>query len=62
MTQPLQDTPLPDTPLPEKTLLEICYQDEHIVAVNKHAGWLVHRSWLDRHETVVVMQKLRDQI
>lgn len=57
MTQPLQDTPLP-----EKTLLEICYQDEHIVAVNKPAGWLVHRSWLDRHETVFVMQTLRDQI
>lgn len=57
MTQPLQDTPLP-----EKPLLEICYQDEHIVAVNKPAGWLVHRSWLDRHETVFVMQTLRDQI
>ncbi|KLU15807.1 MULTISPECIES: tRNA pseudouridine(65) synthase TruC [Xenorhabdus] len=43
-------------------MLEIIYQDEHIVAVNKPAGWLVHRSWLARHETVFVMQTLRDQI
>ena len=42
--------------------LEILYQDEHIVAVNKPAGMLVHRSWLDRHETQFVMQTLRDQI
>ena len=43
-------------------MLEILYQDAHLVAVNKPAGWLVHRSWLDRHETVFVMQTLRDQI
>ncbi|SQI36321.1 tRNA pseudouridine synthase C [Leminorella richardii] len=43
-------------------MLEILYQDEHLVAVNKPSGWLVHRSWLDRHETVVVMQTVRDQI
>lgn len=43
-------------------MLEIIYQDEHIVAVNKPAGWLVHRSWLDSHETVFVMQTVRDQI
>ncbi|AVF37266.1 tRNA pseudouridine(65) synthase TruC [Rahnella sikkimica] len=43
-------------------MLEILYQDEHLVAVNKPAGMLVHRSWLDRHETVFVMQTLRDQI
>ncbi|MCW8331328.1 tRNA pseudouridine(65) synthase TruC [Photobacterium sp. SDRW27] len=42
--------------------LEIIYQDEYLVAVNKPAGMLVHRSWLDRHETVFVMQTLRDQI
>ena len=42
--------------------LEILYQDEHVVAVNKPAGMLVHRSWLDRHETQFVMQTLRDQI
>lgn len=43
-------------------MLEILYQDEYIVAVNKPAGMLVHRSWLDRHETQFVMQTLRDQI
>lgn len=43
-------------------MLEILYQDEWLVAVNKPAGMLVHRSWLDRHETQFVMQTLRDQI
>lgn len=43
-------------------MLDILYQDDHLVAVNKPAGWLVHRSWLDRNEKVVVMQTLRDQI
>lgn len=43
-------------------MLEIIYQDRWLVAVNKPAGWLVHRSWLDRKEKVVVMQTVRDQI
>lgn len=43
-------------------MLQILYQDEWLVAVNKPAGMLVHRSWLDRHETQFVMQTLRDQI
>ena len=43
-------------------MLDIIYQDEWLVAVNKPSGWLVHRSWLDRHETVFVMQTVRDQI
>ncbi|NEG68112.1 tRNA pseudouridine(65) synthase TruC [Pantoea agglomerans] len=43
-------------------MLDILYQDEWLVAVNKPSGWLVHRSWLDRHETVFVMQTVRDQI
>lgn len=43
-------------------MLEIIYQDEYFVAVNKPAGMLVHRSWLDKHETQFVMQTLRDQI
>lgn len=46
----------------EHAPLSILYQDEYIVAVNKPAGMLVHRSWLDRHETRFVMQTLRDQI
>ena len=43
-------------------MLEIIYQDEWLVAVNKPSGWLVHRSWLDRHETRIVMQTVRDQL
>lgn len=37
-------------------ILDIVYQDEYFVAVNKPAGMLVHRSWLDKHETQFVMQ------
>ncbi len=43
-------------------MLEVLYQDQHLIAINKPAGWLVHRSWLDRHETRFVMQTVRDQI
>ncbi|RXJ72550.1 tRNA pseudouridine(65) synthase TruC [Veronia nyctiphanis] len=43
-------------------MLEIVYQDEWLVAVNKPSGMLVHRSWLDKGETRFVMQTLRDQI
>ena len=42
-------------------MLEILYQDEYLIAVNKPAGMLVHRSWLDKHETQFVMQTLRDE-
>ena len=48
--------------LPPIPQLEILYQDEYLVAVNKPAGMLVHRSWLDKNETRFVMQTLRDQI
>ena len=43
-------------------MLEIVFQDDYFVAVNKPAGMLVHRSWLDKHETQFVMQTPRDQI
>lgn len=43
-------------------MLDILYQDDYLVAVNKPSGWLVHRSWLDRREKVFVMQTVRDQI
>lgn len=43
-------------------MLEIVYQDDYFVAINKPAGMLVHRSWLDKHETVFAMQTLRDQL
>lgn len=42
--------------------LDILYQDDYCIAINKPAGMLVHRSWLDKHETQFVMQTLRDQI
>ena len=32
-------------------LLDIIYQDEHLVAINKPSGLLVHRSWLDKAAT-----------
>lgn len=43
-------------------MLEILYADDQLVAINKPAGMLVHRSWLDKHETVFAMQTLRDQL
>lgn len=43
-------------------MFDILYQDDDIIAIDKPSGWLVHRSWLDKNETVVVMQTLRDQI
>jgi len=42
--------------------LTILWQDEDMVAVHKPAGWLVHRTGLDAHETRFVMQTLRDQL
>lgn len=43
-------------------MLDILYRDEHLAIVNKPAGWLVHRSQLDKGETRFVLQTLRDQI
>lgn len=42
--------------------LEILWRDEHLVAVFKPAGWLVHRTGLDAGETRFVLQALRDQL
>ncbi|WP_268248622.1 tRNA pseudouridine(65) synthase TruC [Alishewanella longhuensis] len=42
--------------------LTILYQDEYLVAVDKPSGMLVHRSFLDKHETRFVLQTLRDQL
>lgn len=43
-------------------LLTIIYRDEHFIAINKPSGLLVHRSFVDPHETQFAMQLLRDQI
>ncbi len=42
--------------------LKILYQDEHLVAINKPAGLLVHRSAIARDATEFAVQLLRDQI
>ena len=42
--------------------LPVLFRDEHLVAVNKPSGLLVHRSPIDRHETRFALQLVRDQI
>lgn len=44
------------------TPLDILYQDDDLIAIDKPSGLLVHRSPIDRHETRFVIQTLRDQI
>lgn len=44
------------------TGLPILYRDEFLVAINKPARLLVHRSNIDRHETRFAVQLLRDQL
>jgi len=41
--------------------LEILFEDEYLVVVNKPSGLLVHRTELDKTEEDVVVQRLRDQ-
>jgi len=43
-------------------MLEIVYQDEHLVAINKPHGLLVHRSKIANDATEFALQMLRDQI
>ncbi len=43
-------------------MLEIIYQDEHLIAINKPAGLLVHASPIARDAEEFAIQKLRDQI
>jgi tRNA pseudouridine65 synthase len=42
--------------------LTVIYQDEHVIAVDKPSGLLVHRSMLDKYETEFAVQMVRDQI
>ena len=42
--------------------LEIIYQDQYLVAINKPSGLLVHKSMIDKHEIYFAMKILRDQI
>jgi tRNA pseudouridine65 synthase len=43
-------------------MLEILYRDDQLIAIDKPAGLLVHRSDIDRHATRFAVQLLRDQI
>ncbi len=43
-------------------MLEIIYQDEYMVVINKPHGLLVHKSTIAADATEFAMQKLRDQI
>ncbi|MGQ8366287.1 pseudouridine synthase [Glaciecola sp. 1036] len=43
-------------------MINIEFEDECLVVVNKPANMLVHRSAIDRRETVFLMQTLRDQL
>ena len=51
-----------DLPENSSVPLDILYRDEHLVAIYKPAGLLVHRSEIDRHETVFAVQMLREQL
>jgi len=42
--------------------LEILYQDDHLIAINKPHGLLVHRSPIANDATVFAVQELRNQI
>lgn len=54
------------TPPPEQVnepeQLDIIYRDEHVIAIHKPAGLLVHKSPIDKRETRYAMKLLRDQI
>jgi len=43
-------------------MLEIIYQDEHLIAINKPHGLLVHQSSIARDATEFALQLLRDQV
>ena len=43
-------------------MLDILFHDDYLAIVHKPAGWLVHRTPLDKGESRFVLQALRDQI
>lgn len=55
MEQPISET----TP---EVILEIIYQDDDLIAINKPHGLLVHRSPIARNTDVFAVQELRNQI
>lgn len=51
-----------DEPQQTPESLDVLFRDEHLIAVHKPAGLLVHKSPIDQHETRYAMRILRDQI
>lgn len=46
----------------EDYVLEILYEDEYLVVINKPSGLLVHKSMIDKHEIYFAMKILSKQI
>jgi tRNA pseudouridine65 synthase len=42
--------------------VDVLFQDDHLIAINKPSGLLVHRSEIDRHETRFALQLVRDHV
>ena len=42
-------------------MLEVLYEDEYIIAINKPPGILVHKTWISE-DKVFLLQMLRDQV
>ncbi|SNB47369.1 pseudouridine synthase [Geobacter sp. DSM 9736] len=42
--------------------MDVIYHDDHLIAVNKPPGMLVHRTSLDRQATTSILQQVRDRI
>lgn len=59
---PLTSTDVAIEPDEQPPMIEILYEDEHIVAIHKPAGLLVHRSYLARKERFFAMQMTRDLV
>ncbi|WP_445776149.1 tRNA pseudouridine(65) synthase TruC [Shewanella sp.] len=51
-----------DNVLAQPPKIELLYEDDHIVAIHKPAGLLVHRSYLARKERFFAMQMTRDLV
>lgn len=54
--------PAPECPESTDPVLDILYRDEHLIAIHKPSGLLVHRTGLDAAEERFAVQILRDQI
>ncbi|WP_448213845.1 tRNA pseudouridine(65) synthase TruC [Colwellia sp. MEBiC06753] len=52
----------PEQVFDDKPVLNILYQDDYIVAIDKPSGLFVHRSFLDKDEKYFALQLVRDQV